>query len=49
VLDLEQTWRLSRAWYLDPRDPSWQPRSVDESRALLADLGFDGDFWQRQL
>jgi hypothetical protein len=47
VLDLEQTWRLSRAWYLDPRDPNWRPRSVEESRALFFDLGLADDFWQR--
>jgi hypothetical protein len=47
VLDLEQTWRLSRAWYLDPRDLDWRPRSIEESRAVFSTLGLDDDFWQR--
>jgi hypothetical protein len=45
VLDLERTWRLSLAWYLDPRDPAWRPRTAAESRAVLASVGLSGSFW----
>jgi len=46
VLTLEQTWQLARAWYSDPRDPNWRPRSRDESQAVLASVGLVGDFWE---
>jgi hypothetical protein len=47
VLDLEQTWRLSVAWYPDPRRREWRARSLDESRALLRTIGFSDEFWQQ--
>jgi hypothetical protein len=47
VLDLDHTWRLSQAWYPDPRNRAWRARSLDESRALLRGLGLRDDFWQR--
>jgi hypothetical protein len=47
VLDLEQTWKLSLAWYPDPRSRAWRARSMDESRALLRNLGLCDEFWQQ--
>jgi len=46
VLDLDLAWRLSVAWYPDPRNREWRPRSIDDSRALLKGLGLSDDFWQ---
>ncbi|HEY0670650.1 MAG TPA: hypothetical protein VGD27_00220 [Longimicrobiales bacterium] len=46
VLTVEQTWRLAQAWYVDPRDPAWRPRTIDESQAVLASVGLRGDIWQ---
>lgn len=46
VLTLGKTWNLAKAWYSDPRDPSWRPRSRDESQAVLASVGLVGDFWE---
>jgi hypothetical protein len=46
VLTLEETWQLARVWYLDPRDPSWRPRSPSESQAVLSSAGLTGAFWQ---
>jgi hypothetical protein len=46
VLSLAQVWTLARAWYSDPRDPSWRPRARDESQAVLRSVGLTGDFWE---
>jgi hypothetical protein len=36
---------LSRAWWWTRLSPSWRPRSVGESQAILDELGLTGDFW----
>ena len=46
VVPLETVWRLARAWYADPRDPRWRPRSRDESQAVLTSVGLTGEFWE---
>ena len=46
VLSLEQTWRLSKAWYVDRRDPAWRPRTPDEAQAVLDSVGLTDDFWR---
>lgn len=46
VVSLEQVWRLAKAWYSDPRDPHWRPRTRDESQAVLESVGLTGQFWQ---
>lgn len=46
VVPLDQVWRLAKAWYTDPRHPSWRPRTRDESQAVLASVGLTSDFWQ---
>ena len=46
VLTLGETWRLSRAWYPDRRDPAWRPRTAAESQAVLDALGLTGEFWK---
>lgn len=46
VLPLQRVWELSRAWYQDPRDPHWSPRSIAESQAVLSSVGLTGDFWK---
>ena len=46
TLSPRQTWKLAYAWYSpDRRDPAWRRRSVDETEALLANLGLTGPFW----
>jgi hypothetical protein len=37
---------LARAWYADRLASDWQPRSRDESQAILEDLGLSGEFWR---
>ena len=46
VVPLEQVWRLARAWYVDPRDRRWRPRSIEQSQAVIASAGLTGDFWE---
>ena len=46
AMPVEQLWQLARAWYGDRMDPDWQPRARDESRAILADVGLTGPFWE---
>lgn len=46
VVALEQVWRLAEAWYVDPRQARWRPRTRDESQRVLASVGLVGDFWE---
>ena len=46
VLSLQRVWELANAWYQDPRDPDWRPRSIEESQAVLSSVGLIGDFWK---
>jgi hypothetical protein len=36
---------LARAWWWTRLDPGWQPRTADESQAVLDAVGLTGDFW----
>jgi hypothetical protein len=36
---------LARAWWWTRLDPGWQPRSADDSQAILDRLGLTGEFW----
>jgi Alkylmercury lyase len=46
-LSLDQAWRLARAWYgPDRRDPSWRRKTVEETEALLSQLGLTSPFWR---
>jgi hypothetical protein len=46
ILPLSQVWRLSQAWYKDPRSPGWRVRSRDESQAVLRSVGLTDPFWE---
>jgi hypothetical protein len=46
VVPLAQVWALSKAWYTDPRDPAWRPRTRDESQAVINSVGLTGEFWE---
>jgi hypothetical protein len=37
---------LAHAWWSDRLSPDWQPRTRDESQAILDRLGLTGDFWR---
>jgi hypothetical protein len=36
---------LAQAWWWTRLDPGWTPRSVEESQAILDELGLTGEFW----
>jgi hypothetical protein len=46
VLGLDRLTKLARAWYGDRLEPGWRPRTLQESQAVLADVGLAGDFWR---
>jgi hypothetical protein len=46
IADIPAVCRLALAWYSDPRDPDWRPRSRDESQAAMTSAGFVGEFWE---
>ena len=46
IVPLAQVWSLAKAWYADPRSPTWRPRSRDESQAVIRSVGLLGDFWE---
>jgi hypothetical protein len=46
MLSLEQAWRLAQAWYgADRREPTWRRKTIEETEALLAELGLTSPFW----
>ncbi len=46
VLSPQQAWRLAEAWYGPDRRPAeWRRRTVDETEAVLAELGLTGPYW----
>ena len=45
VLSLRRVWELAKAWYQDPRDPHWEPRSIEQSQAVLSSVELTGAFW----
>jgi len=46
VIPLDKGWELARAWYgEDRRLPDWRRRTLDETEALFASLGFTSEFW----
>ena len=46
VVPLSVVWRLAKAWYKDPRDPTWSPRTKGENQAVLNSVGLTGEFWR---
>ena len=45
VLTPEQGWRLARGWYKDKLKPDWRRHTLEETEALLAEVGLTGEFW----
>lgn len=46
VVPIAQLAELARRWYGGRLDPWWRPRSVEESQAILTEVGLRGDFWR---
>lgn len=46
VIPLPKGWELARVWYgEDRRDPAWRRRTLEETEAVFASLGFTSEFW----
>jgi hypothetical protein len=45
VLTPEQAWRLAQGWYKDKLRPEWRRHTLEESEALLSDIGLNSPFW----
>ena len=45
IMTPEQGWMLAQAWYADKLSPAWRRKSVEESEAVLRDVGLLGPFW----
>jgi len=45
VLTPEQGWRLAHGWYKDKLAPDWRRHTLEETEALLGNLGITGSFW----
>ena len=37
---------LARRWWRTRLDPDWEPRTPEESQAILGELGLTGEFWR---
>ena len=46
VVSLETIWTLAKAWYVDPRDKRWRPRTRNESQDVINSAGLTGEFWE---
>ncbi len=45
LVTIPQLWSLASIWYSTRLDESSRRPQPDEMRAIFADLGLDGDFW----
>lgn len=45
ILTPEQAWQLAHGWYKDKLKPDWRRHGLEETEALLQDLGITGPFW----
>ena len=46
TMTVQQQWDLVQPWYAGRDSPDWQPRTPQESQAILASVGLVGDFWR---
>jgi carboxypeptidase C (cathepsin A) len=45
ILTPEQGWRLARGWYKDKVKPTWRRHTLEETEALLTEVGLTTSFW----
>ncbi|PYQ29915.1 MAG: hypothetical protein DMF56_09320 [Acidobacteria bacterium] len=46
IISLDKGWELARIWYgEDRRAPDWRRRTLEETEAVFASLGFTSEFW----
>jgi hypothetical protein len=46
TMPVTQLCTLAHAWWTDRLDPHWQPRTRDDSQAILTSVGLTDDFWR---
>jgi Alkylmercury lyase len=46
TMSLAQGWMLAQLWYGNRLHPEWRVKSTQEARAVFAQVGLLGDFWQ---
>jgi hypothetical protein len=46
LVSLDTLQELARRWYGDRLSPGWRPRTLEESQAILDDVGLTGEFWR---
>jgi hypothetical protein len=44
TLTIDQAWKLAVAWYANKMNPNWCRATLDETEALVANLGRTGPF-----
>lgn len=45
TLTIDQTWRLAQAWHSTKLAPDWRRATIEQTEALLDELGLTGAFW----
>jgi len=45
TMNVEQQWRLARAWFEDRLRPGSRRRTAQEAEAVFAEIGLTGRFW----
>lgn len=45
VMTPEQGWQLAHGWYKDKVKPGWRRHTLEETEALLDQVGLTGPFW----
>jgi len=45
ILTPEQGWWLAHGWYKEKLNPEWRRHTLEETEALLAEVGLTGTFW----
>ena len=45
VISLDRTWRLAAGWYRNKLRPDWRRHTLEETEALLGEIGLTDEFW----
>lgn len=46
TISLAQAGALAQAWYGRKLAPDWRRHALEETEALFAEIGMQGDFWR---
>ena len=45
IMTPEQAWQLALGWFQHKVSPDWRRHTVEETAALLGEIGLTGPFW----